>query len=385
MLKVISLFSGIGAFEKALTNTNTEYELVNFCEIDKYAVQAYIAIHEVDPSKNLRDITKVFTPLLLPFDLLTWGFPCQDISVAGKQAGMGEGTRSGLYKFGLDFIRQGRPRYSIIENVKALVQKKFKGEFDKILLDLETLGYNNYWKVLNAVDYGIPQNRERVFIVSIRKDVDDGLFSFPSARPLNICLADLLETDVDAKYTISPDKTEKLLAQLKDVDKYMEIANTITQNYWKGPTHDEITKCRRQLVIPVLTPDRVEKRQNDRRFKEDGDPAFTLIEQDRHGILTVVGSTEANGYESAKRVYDPAFCSASLVTHTGGGHDVKIYAQGIIRRLTPRECFRLMGFTDYDFYKCKALSDTQLYRMAGNSIVVNVLEAILKNLSPRGD
>ena len=214
-MKLLSLFSGIGAFEKALKNIGIDYELVGFSEIDKYAVRSYCAIHNVNESLNLGDITKI-DGIKLPknIDLITYGFPCQDISVAGKQKGMfnddGTQTRSGLFFEALRIIENTKPRIAIAENVKNLVGKKFSEQFKMVLKSLEEAGYNNYWKVLNAKNYGIPQNRERVFIVSIRKDIDDSTFKFPESTELKLRLKDLLEDEVDEKYYLKNRKVEVL-------------------------------------------------------------------------------------------------------------------------------------------------------------------------------
>lgn len=205
MLKVLSLFSGIGAFEKALENLDVPFELVNFCEFDKYAAKSYCAIHDVNESKNLGDITKVDeTKLPKDIDICSYGFPCQDISLAGKQKGLfnedGTQTRSGLFFEALRIIEATKPKIAIAENVKNLISKKFNAQFQIVLASLEAAGYNNYYQVLNAKDYGVPQNRERVFIVSIRKDIDHGRFQFPSPFPLKKRLKDVLEDEVDEKY-----------------------------------------------------------------------------------------------------------------------------------------------------------------------------------------
>ena len=178
MLQFGSLFSGIGAFEKALDRLGIKYKLAYYCEIDKYASKSYSAIHNVPESLNLGDITKVDTSKLPPVDIISYGFPCQDISLAGKQKGLfnedGTQTRSGLFFEALRIIEDSKPKVAIAENVKNLTSKKFSEQFGIVLESLEQAGYNNYWQVLNAKDYGIPQNRERVFIVSIRKDIDTG-------------------------------------------------------------------------------------------------------------------------------------------------------------------------------------------------------------------
>lgn len=211
MIKVLSLFSGIGAFEKALKNLNIDFELVAYCDFDKYASKSYSAIHGVDEGKNLGDITKIDEKALpKDIDLITYGFPCQDISLAGKQKGFvdedGNTTRSGLFFDALRIIEETQPKIAIAENVKNLTGKKFAKEFEIVLNSLEKAGYNNYWQVLNAKDYGVPQNRERVFIVSIRKDIDNNKFEFPKPFELTKRLKDVLEDDVDEKFYLS-DKT----------------------------------------------------------------------------------------------------------------------------------------------------------------------------------
>ena len=203
-MKDLSLFSGIGAFEKAQKNMGIQYELIGFSEIDKYAVKSYCAIHDVDESMNLGDITKIDEKALpKDIDLITYGFPCQDISLAGKQKGLfnedGTQTRSGLFFEALRIIEVTQPRVAIAENVKNLTSKKFNAQFQIVLESLEQAGYNNYWKILDAKEYGIPQRRERLFIISIRKDVDDGMFQFPDGFLLELRLNALLEDEVDEK------------------------------------------------------------------------------------------------------------------------------------------------------------------------------------------
>jgi len=179
-LKVLSLFSGIGSWEKALSRVGIDYRLVNYCEIDKYASCAYSAIHDIPENKNLGDITKVDERRIPDFDLVTYSPPCQSFSVAGKRLGF-EDKRGILFFDALRIIQEKKPKYAIMENVKGLVQKNFKKEFETILYELERAGYKNYWKVLNALDYGIPQNRERVFVVSIRKGIKKN-FKFPQKK-----------------------------------------------------------------------------------------------------------------------------------------------------------------------------------------------------------
>ena len=236
MLKLLSLFTGIGAFEKALERLNIDYELVGFSEIDKFAIKSYCAIHNVPENKNLRDITKINIDKIPDFDLLTWGFPCQDISIAGRMEGIKKGTRSGLYYEGYKILKAKRPGISIIENVKNLTSKRFKEQFETILKDIEELGYNNYWQVLNAKNYSVPQNRERIFIVSIRKDIDKNNFVFPSSVELKLKLKDLLEDTVDDKFYLTENGIGRLIKKnnklLKDCQN-PNISSCLVAGYHK--------------------------------------------------------------------------------------------------------------------------------------------------------
>lgn len=366
MIKLLSLFSGIGAFEKALTNLGVQYEVVNYCEIDKYASKSYSAIHGIPESKNLWDITKV-DAFNLPkdIDLLTYGFPCQDISLAGKQKGMfnedGTLTRSGLFFKALDIIECVKPKIAIAENVKALTSKKFTEEFKIVLDSLEKAGYHNYWQVLNAKDYGIPQNRERVFIVSIRKDIDHYMFEFPKPYILEKRLKDFLEPYVDEKYYLSDYLISKIVcweAHQKPFEKVLgdnSISPTITAR-GAGENHGQVTA--------------------------------TIVNGDiKPKLVGGIGDKKSNGgtqYYQQDRIYDSeSIAMAHPANLTSGSYYYQVNTQPLrIRKLTPKECFRLMGFTDEDFSKAEQVptSNAQLYKQAGNSIVVNVLEEILKEL-----
>ena len=352
-MKVLSLFSGIGAFEKALDNMGVSYELAAYCEIDKYASKSYAAIHGVSESLNLGDITKVGEKALPhDLDLVTYGFPCQDISIAGRQKGLideeGKQTRSGLFFEALRIIQETQPRVAIAENVKNLTGAKFRTQFELVLKSLEEAGYNNYWKVLNLKDFGIPQNRERVFIVSIRKDIDNGLFFFPAGFPLTLRMKDLLETEVDEKYYLSEKMVEYVTATVEgcgfggDIDP--DIARTLNAT---------MTKMHRAGV-------------------------------DNYVSDVCIQAANLNHYQNDQmnRVYSPEGISPTVLTKTGGGRETKILPDNSrIRKLTPKECFRLMGFSDQDHAKAAEVnSNTQLYRQAGNSIGVPCVEYILMAL-----
>ena len=319
MLKYLSLFSGIGSPEQALKNLGVEFELFGFSEIDKYAIKSYCAVHGVDESLNLGDITKIdIESLPLDIDLITHGSPCQDFSVAGSGKGgdLGSGTRSSLMWNTVAICEHCQPKFVIWENVKNVLSKKYRHNFDKYLEEMDRIGYKNYFKILNAKDYGVPQNRERIFVVSIRKDLNKN-FEFPKGFNNGIRLKDILEDEVDKKYYVNTEKTERLISEYKgnlaisyciksrEFEKagWKDNCPTLCARDYKGP---------KNIIIPCITPDRMEYR---------------------------------------------------------------------IRKLTPKEYWRLMGFNDESFYKAfNVCSNTQLYKQAGNSIVVNVLIEIFKNL-----
>lgn len=304
---------------------------------------------------------------------------CQDISQAGKQKGFvdnqGNRTRSGLFFEALRIIQDTKPKYAIAENVKALVSKKFKTEFNIVLDCLEKAGYNNYYKVLNAKDYGIPQNRERVFIVSIRKDIDDNSFVFPQPFELKTRLKDLLEDEVDSKYYLS----EKIQQRLQITD------NTLSKNIIGTPKPEFRTIGQRDLVF---NPNGVMGTLVATDYKQ---PKQILESKRLFGVF----DTDKSKHQAGS-VWDSNGLAPTLDTMQGGYRqpcvvednvvtllvDEKIITNFRIRKLTPKECWRLMGFDDEDIDKCIAagLSNSQLYKQAGNSIVVNVIKEIFKSL-----
>ena len=406
-MKVLSLFSGIGAFEKALDRLEVSYELVNYCEIDKYAAKAYSMIHGCSEEKNLGDITKVDTSKLpSDIDLTTYGFPCQDISLAGKQKGFeaeGERTRSGLFFEALRIIEDVKPRIAIAENVKNLTSKKFKKEFDIVLSSLEQAGYNNYWQVLNAKDYGIPQNRERVFIVSIRKDVDNGMFEFPDPFELELRLKDMLENEVDEKYYLSQELTEKIRYRLGDKEynllggmqknqsvKEDGISTTLTSSMGAGGGY--VPMINEPVRKYGIFDDEKGKHQAGSVWETEGlAPTLDTMQGGYRQPCIEIKEKTKKGYKEAyegdgiylDRPHQKRGCVQHGMVQTlkTSGNDVGVVTKSLrIRKLTPLECFRLMGFSDEDFNKVVGISNTQLYKMAGNSIVVNVLVHLFKSL-----
>lgn len=238
-LRLIELFAGIGSQTQALTNIGIAHKVVAISEIDKYAIQSYEAMH--GKANNLGDIRKIEE--LPDADLWTYSFPCQDISVAGKGAGIKEGTRSGLLFEVERLLRVASekgtlPKYLLLENVKNLVSKKFKADFDKWLDFLSELGYTNYWKVLNAKDYGIPQNRERVFCVSIRGEHKP--FVFPKPKELTIRLRDMIDETVDEKFYLKESTIRSILrstfnSRRDSIRPGDGLANTLLARDWRGP------------------------------------------------------------------------------------------------------------------------------------------------------
>ena len=421
MLRVLSLFSGIGAFETALRRMGHQFETVNYCEIDPYASKAYSQIHDIPEGKNLHDVREINPLLLDNINLVTYGFPCQDISVAGKQKGFeynGERTRSGLFFEALRIIEFLQPEYAICENVKALTSKKFEKEFNTVLNSLAEVGYNNYWKVLNAKDYGIPQNRERVFIVSIRKDIDTGAFTFPEKMPLNIRVKDILENEVEEKYYINTDKAKELIKkfveknQINEIDKNPKIQWCGSYNgHQSGNVVYERGICNCIDVAGHVEPQKIMIKNPS--VKQVGNIVTTGNFEnpqrgriyDSEGISPCLNTMQGGGLEP--KFIEPVICAsrgrnpdnpsdrtAGIPTEqrlepnsdgvsntlTTVQKDNYVFDSYRIRKLTPLECFRLMGFSDEEFNRIKGVSNTQLYKMAGNSIVVNVLEAIFRNL-----
>lgn len=343
-LKVFEAFAGVGAQRMALRNLGIDFEVVGICEIDKFAIKSYEAIH--GECNNFGDISKVDPNELPDMDLFTYSFPCQDLSIAGKREGLKEGTRSGLLYECEKIIEVKKPKYLLLENVKNLVGKQFKSDFDKWLNYLEGLGYKNYWKVLNAKDYGVPQNRERVFVVSVLGEHKP--YTFPQPIKLNRAIKDVLEDTVDEKYYMN--KPFHLVNKKNEVAELQIKAHRSIKSV-QSPNH----------ICPTLT---------------------TAQGGHREPKILQIAKTECK-FDQESRVY-----GANGISPTLAARDFKspkkicINEKYRIRKLTPLECWRLMSFTDEDFYKAKnaGISNSQLYKQAGNSIVVKVLEGIFKNL-----
>lgn len=495
-------------------NSDKQWELVNFCEFDKYATKSYCAIHDVYESKNLGDITKVDETELDDFNMICGGSPCQDFSVAGKQKGSVwtckecgheynpltvhwnerdkcpncgseniDKTRSSLLVEYLRVVRANKPNFGIYENVKNIVGKQFKDTTFKLFTDeLEEYGYNVYWKVLNAKNYGIPQNRERVYLLFIKKDLDNGKFKFSEPFDNGLRLKDLLEDKVDEKFYISDEKTKKFISSIEskyeksqndkfvceerkdegfrtykndvcgdkrvvEIDQPKFIGNVNREDFgtgYAGGVWDD------SHISPTLTTMQgggrqphvitgIDKSYNNPKFIEI---ANCITSREDRGVsnrksegtaVLKIGNINPSGNGMNGSVYSEEGLSPTLTTNKGEGNKVAIKQatkQGYIecevggvadlsypdsktrrgrvqdngnisptitatetgicriespiriRKLTPKECFRLMGFSDENFDAAQkvGISNSQLYKQAGNSIVVDVLYYIYVEL-----
>lgn len=306
-MKFIDICSGIGGFRSALEKHG--HECMAFAEIDKFAKQSYKAIYDTENEEELDDITSVtdehFRLYRGQVDIITGGFPCQAFSIAGNRRGF-EDTRGTIFFHIARAIKEIQPSYVLLENVKGLLSHDKGRTYGTIVQALDELGYFIEWGLFNSKYWGVPQNRERVYILVTRKDVwkEPKLFNLVKQQTsVDTRLVDILEKDVDESYYLSEEKTRKLTlnedlsGRLNHYD-YRDVDSVHSVNR-VSPTLNTMQGGNRQpkVAVPVLTPDRVNKRQNGRRFKEDNDPMFTLTSQDRHGIAireaTKKGYTEA--------------------------------------------------------------------------------------------
>lgn len=417
-MKFIDMFAGIGGFRSGLEKAG--HECVGYIEWDKYARKSYQAIYNTEGEFTANDIREVKGIELPDVDLWTFGSPCQDISIAGKQKGLVKGERSSMFFEVIRLLKErigGEkkvPAYLIMENVKALLSSNCGRDFARVLIEMDQVGYDVEWAVLNSADV-VPQNRERVYIIghlrgagtrqvfpitrkssetSKTKIVYEPLVNAPKHQGEVVlspkgCAPTLTATDYKRPYKVAVKQVGNIIestsfggnpqtGRVYSPDGLSPTPNTmqggsrqpkvlierplkgLTKNGW----HFEQNVFSKNSIAatlkatggsgnipkivckPCLTPDRINKRQHGRGFKENGNPEFKLISQDKHGVLTEDGKSIA------------------------------------IRKLTPRECWRLQGFSDEQFEKAKkaGISDTQLYKQAGNAVTVDVIEQIGKRL-----
>ena len=370
MIRVVTLFSGYDSQCMALDRIGVEYDLVAWAEIDKYAIAAHNAVYPQYAERNVGDVSLAdWTKVEGDVDLLTYSSPCQDFSAAGLMRGgdEGSGTRSSLLWEVKRAIEVLRPKYLLMENVKNLVSKRFIGVFNDWLKLLEEYGYVSQWAVVNAKDFDVPQNRERVFVVSSRVGLNG--FGFPKKLALKRRLKDVVEPYVNGKYYLKPEQVENIV---RHCDKKQlegcgfsvafrtegEIATCISTKYGARQTDT-------YLVVPVGT----DKSGN----------AKTLLA----GYYKFYGAT----------LFRKSGASGTAIVEKCESRPSVDWVKGVkeqyfrIRRLTPTEAFRLMDVDDSNIEKIKAagISETQMYKLAGNSIVVAPMAGILKNLLLRDE
>lgn len=318
ILKVFTAFSGYDSQCMALDRLGLDYELVGWSEIDKYAIQAHDAVYPQWKDRNFGDISKIDWNDVPDFDLFTYSFPCTDISSAGLQKGLeeGSGTRSSILWECRKAIEAKKPKYLLMENVKALTSKKFMSYLKQWLSYLNGLGYSNFTKILNAKDYGVPQNRERVFVVSI---MGNSHFSFPEPFMLDKNLESILDNNVEDGFYLDNDAI------------------------------------------------RIDKPADEKMFvKYTRDKSGVVVGRRLSSTSNTVHTSTGSGGNTDCFVFEPKILT-------------KYYR---IRKLTPRECFRLMGVSEENIDKIQdsGISKTQQYKMAGNSIVVDVLFHIFRKM-----
>lgn len=376
-MKFLDLFAGIGGFRLGMESAG--HKCIGFCEIDKFARESYKAIHNTKGEIELHDITAVSDESIRGIgsvDIICGGFPCQAFSIAGARRGF-EDTRGTLFFEICRFASILRPKYLFLENVKGLLNHENGATFETIISTLDELGYNVEWQVLNSKNFGVPQNRERVFIIGhLRGGSGRKIFPLSGDGAAIAC-----EQPKINKVGNIRKKRKSQSGDIVSIDSLAPpLCSTTTQ---KDPL---------KVAIPVLTPDRSEKRQNGRRFKMDGEPMFTLTAQDRHGILikeaTPKGYAEAEIGDSVNLSHPNSKTRRGRVGKQVANTLLTGESQGVvepdfrIRKLTPRECWRLQGFPDWAFDKAQEVnSNSQLYKQAGNSVTVNVIAAIAKELS----
>lgn len=345
-MKFLDLFAGIGGFRLGMEQAG--HECVGYVEWDKFARKSYEAIHNTEGEWTANDITTVTDRDLellrkQGVDSICGGFPCQAFSVAGKRGGFDD-TRGTLFFEIARFAKQIKPRLLLLENVKGLLSHDKGNTFGTILHTLDELGYDTEWQVLNSKNFGVPQNRERVFII--------GHLRGTSGREVFPIEGTNRKTDIPVKL-IGHRKGYHRNTQVFALDG---ITETLDTGQGGGRGHYTIVK-------PVLTPERKEKKQNGRRFKGEDEPMFTLTAQDRHGVM-IAGNVNPSGNGMNGNVYKSKGLAPTLTTNKGEGP--KIQNEYQIRKLTPRECWRLQGFPDWAFNRAAEVnSDSQLYNRLG--------------------
>ena len=423
-MQFIDFFAGIGGFRKGMELAG--HKCVGFCEFDKFATASYISMHLLTQKQReslgkvplkkrqkeilkeeyrngewyANDIRRVYARDIPRADCWCFGFPCQDISVAGKQIGF-KGNRSSLFFRVMYLIGQleeeNKPTYLFIENVKNLLSVNGGWDFARLLVEMDRKGYDAEWQVLNSKDFGVPQNRERCFIIGhLRGRSTAKVFPVEGTDGENsVQIVGHKDGYRRNAQVFAPEgATEALdtgqggerghhvtlpcfIDLCYEGSQMTEQARCLKARYYKGMANHAGQDS--GIAIPVLTPERAEKRQNGRRFKDDGEPMFTLTGQDRHGIAIEVKEATANTLDTSCNQGIFVQVSDELIVYAVWYEKLQCYIA--IRKLTPKECFRLQGWADDYFEKAAFVnSDSQLYKQAGNGVTVNVICEIAKKL-----
>lgn len=427
-LRVFEAFAGYGSQSIALRNIGVEHEVVAISEIDRYAIVAYDSIHNngenieipskekmieelsekniaydfkkgknllpkryIDlerlyiahkRSKNLGDISKISTDNIPDHDLFTYSFPCQSVSVCGERKGLakGSGTTSSLLWECQKIIESKRPKYLLMENVKNLVGKQFKPFFDEWLQWLEQQGYKNYWKILNSKDFKIPQNRERVFVISIIDKNSE--YVFPKKQKM-----------IDLQNIITKEEAKKTKPQCrKAFEKEWDNILNSNKDIYQCDVNSGFQDCKIGLkVSPTIRannpythiieykfpqPQKLEKTLHD-LMEKDVDDKYFMSDNCIEKMKRFEPKKEEFDYNISPTI------TTELSHHTGKNVSPKLCkALGVYRRITPRECGRLMGLSDelIDKIENENISESQQYKLYGNSIVIQVLEALFESL-----
>ncbi len=352
-LKLATLFSGIGAIEHALERMAIPTEIVFACDIDKFCKQSFFANYDIDEKRWFEDINELSgKPYKDSVDLLVGGSPCQSFSLVGKRNGFKD-KRGNLFFEYTRLVEEIKPKVFIFENVKGVLSNHKGDTWEIMKKEFDRLGYQTYHKVLNAKDYGTPQNRERLFVVGFR---EKRKFSFPEPITLKLTVQDLLEDTPNPKYLL-PEKGVQFVTKEKNLKKrYTQIDGEIAlcqkanqQFNWHG---DFVNQSLGEI-----------------------DEKYFLSQKVQNYVLATGTKNFYSKPQTDLQVARPLLSTMAKMHRAGVDNYVTRGSR--LRKLTPRECHRLMGFSDS--YKI-VVSDTQAYRQAGNSIVVNVLIHLLNSI-----
>ncbi len=350
-INVATVFSGIGAFEHAIERMNLNYEIIFACDIDKFVKQSYFNNYNITEDKWYCDIAEIDGKAYNDIDLFVGGSPCQSFSMVGKRKGLDDTRGLLVYEF-IRLLKEIKPKVFVFENVKGLLTHNSGETWNTILKDFESIGYTVKYQVLNAKNYGIPQNRERLFVVGFKNHVD---FKFPSPIPLEISVQDLLEDTPNSKYFL-PEKGIAFVKQEKNLKKrYTQI-------------NGEIALCQKA----------------NQQFNWHGDfveyiEKYYLSEKIKKYVLCSGTKNFKTSTETDLKIARPLLSTMAKMHRAGV--DNYITRDSRLRKLTPRECLRLMGFSDT--FRI-TVSDTQMYKQSGNSIVVDVLVNLMTSIVNTG-